>query len=946
MSVRNRELSQFGSFIHIEDSTQNIGITSISTPYIGIGTNTPTSKLDVIGDVKVSGVVTASSFVGDGSGLTNISGGGGVSSQWLSNASGIHTTSNVGIGITNPSSKLTVAGDANISGVITATNFYGNLTGTADVATYLSSAANISTGTISTDRLSGTYNINITGSIGYANTSGIATYATLSGIATYATSSGISTYATTAGIATYASFSEFSTSSGVSTSVIGGISSVTQLQVTGISTFTNGPVFIGSGTSTGTASQRLQITGGAYVSSNLGIGTTNPQTRLEINGVLGFGTSNIRIGNNNTGGSITSGTDNFFVGINAGFANTSGSHNIFLGRYSGSCNVSGQYNNFFGRYAGRQNTTGCHNNFLSAYSGNCNSTGSNNNFFGNSSGYCNTIGYSNNFFGRNSGVNNVCGNNNNFLGEDSGYYNISGSENNFIGYSVGSANTTGCCNNFFGYLSGNCNTTGSSNSFYGSFAGRCNTSGNYNSFFGHCAGHNNSTGNYNVVIGAGVLSTPTSNGSNQLVIGAGSTNWIVGTSSYNVGMGVTNPSSKLQVNGTVTATTFSGSGASLTSLNASNLSSGTVPAGVGVTAGSTSLSFIKYNGTTASGGQFDGGTTNPSSTARLNYNGNFYANNFYGDGSNLTALNASEITTGTLPGNRGVTSGSTSSSFIEYNGTTRTVGQFDGGTTDPSSTTRLNYNGNFYATNFYSSSAVNTNTITASVAGTPGIFDRLSTTGQVIAIQYNSVTQGSIAIAGDGTTVNYNTFLGSHWAMTSSGEVENILPGTILETINELVEWKLISFNVNEETLKICYNGPLPVGVNTTVSYEGEEYVGIIEKEEPNLDLEKSVRVKISDSIGSSAVYGVFLSWNNNDDGYIGKWNNMEVASVGNYFIRMNANETVNIGDLVESAGNGCGKVQSDDIIRSKTVGKITSTIKQKIYNDGSYLVTAVLYCG
>ena len=35
--------------------------------------------------------------------------------------------------------------------------------------------------------------------------------------------------------------------------------------------------------------------------------------------------------------------------------------------------------------------------------------------------------------------------------------------------------------------------------------------------------------------------------------------------------------SKLDVNGTVTATTFSGSGASLTSLNASNLSSGTVP---------------------------------------------------------------------------------------------------------------------------------------------------------------------------------------------------------------------------------------------------------------------------------------------------------------------------------------------------------------------------------
>ena len=51
----------------------------------------------------------------------------------------------------------------------------------------------------------------------------------------------------------------------------------TQLQVTGISTFTNGPVLVGSATSTGTSSQRLQVTGGAYVSGSVGIGTTNPQ---------------------------------------------------------------------------------------------------------------------------------------------------------------------------------------------------------------------------------------------------------------------------------------------------------------------------------------------------------------------------------------------------------------------------------------------------------------------------------------------------------------------------------------------------------------------------------------------------------------------------------------------------------------------------------------------
>jgi hypothetical protein len=61
------------------------------------------------------------------------------------------------------------------------------------------------------------------------------------------------------------------------------------LLVTGISTFSNGPVLIGSGTSTGTASQPLQVTGGAYVSGSIGIGTTNPSTALGVNGTLTIG---------------------------------------------------------------------------------------------------------------------------------------------------------------------------------------------------------------------------------------------------------------------------------------------------------------------------------------------------------------------------------------------------------------------------------------------------------------------------------------------------------------------------------------------------------------------------------------------------------------------------------------------------------------------------------
>ena len=62
------------------------------------------------------------------------------------------------------------------------------------------------------------------------------------------------------------------------------------LTATGVSTFTNGPILVGTTTSTGTASQKLQVDGGAYVSGKVGVGVTNPaaNTQVAIAGTLGI----------------------------------------------------------------------------------------------------------------------------------------------------------------------------------------------------------------------------------------------------------------------------------------------------------------------------------------------------------------------------------------------------------------------------------------------------------------------------------------------------------------------------------------------------------------------------------------------------------------------------------------------------------------------------------
>lgn len=89
------------------------------------------------------------------------------------------TADNTGIGTTSPTSKLTVIGDVNVSGVVTATTFIGNLTGTATTTTNVIGGI----GSLSSLRVSGIITassfVGDSASVRDLNVSGITTSTTL-----------------------------------------------------------------------------------------------------------------------------------------------------------------------------------------------------------------------------------------------------------------------------------------------------------------------------------------------------------------------------------------------------------------------------------------------------------------------------------------------------------------------------------------------------------------------------------------------------------------------------------------------------------------------------------------------------------------------------------------------------------------------------------------------
>jgi hypothetical protein len=226
-----------------------------NNPKLGIGTGSPNFNLDVNGTGRFIGTVSASSYFG-----TNL------------NISGITTigAGNTGVVINGITGIVT-----SISGVTTVT-YYGNLVGTASTAGYATTAFNLDS--------TATSNLNVA----YASEAGVSTDV-IGGIASvtslYVDATGISTLGTvkissgivtaTSGVVTY--YGDGSKLTGVS-----GVKVEFQNLV-------GDPVYPTLANSAGVSSVGIVTTGDnalVFIPSNgaLGIGTTNPTEKLDVNG--------------------------------------------------------------------------------------------------------------------------------------------------------------------------------------------------------------------------------------------------------------------------------------------------------------------------------------------------------------------------------------------------------------------------------------------------------------------------------------------------------------------------------------------------------------------------------------------------------------------------------------------------------------------------------------
>jgi hypothetical protein len=203
--------------------------------------------------------------------------------------------------------------------------------------------------------------------------------------------------------------------------------------------------------------------------------------------------------------------------------------------------------------------------------------------------------------------------------------------------------------------------------------------------------------------------------------------------------------------------------------------------------------------------------------------------------------------------------------------------------------------------------------------------NRLTNDGALVFFYQDSTLEGNISVSG--STVSYNGGHLSRWAQMLTKP--DLLKGTVMSNLDEMnVYVKPTLYWTEEDELPVDEEG------NPTVA------VGDVKEETSVSDNEQLNKVKVSDVEGDPNVAGVFVNWEYDEAHEVDEIN---MAMTGDMIIRIAGGVTVARGDLLMSAGDGTAKPQGDDIVRSKTIAKVTSTHVTCTYENGSYCVPCVL---
>ena len=259
----NATFAGYATTAGIATYASNAGVATYA-PVAGISTFATSSgvstTLNSDSSVNTSGIITASSFVG------NLTG----------DVTGTASTSTFAInaGFTTYASVSGIATYATNAGVAT----YAEVSGVATVATYAPNAGLSTNATFA----------------GYATTAGIATYAPNAGIATYAPNAGISSYAPLSGLSTNSTFAGYATTAGIATyASVAGIA--TYAEVSGVSTVSGYATNAGLATVATTANYATNA-GLATVATTANYATNAGVATVATNAQGLTGTPNIEVG--------------------------------------------------------------------------------------------------------------------------------------------------------------------------------------------------------------------------------------------------------------------------------------------------------------------------------------------------------------------------------------------------------------------------------------------------------------------------------------------------------------------------------------------------------------------------------------------------------------------------------------------------------------------------